>query len=81
MANFESHKDEPNNFDEVEESNTDNLKDVKMTVAVQVMTFTKVLVNWTLGLGHHQYRQPQLEIIYSPVIARSVSVFHITTNI
>ena len=72
IANVESQKDESNILDRVEEGNIENLKDVKMTVAVQVVTYTKVLVNWTLGLSHHQYRQPHLEIIYSPVVARSV---------
>ena len=72
IANVESQKDESNILDRVEEGNIENLKDVKMTVAVQVVTYTKVVVNWTLGLSHHQYRQPHLEIIYSPVVARSV---------
>ena len=75
IANVASHKAESNNFDEVDESNIENLKDVKMTVAVQVVTYTKVLVNWTLGLGHQQFRQPHLEIIYSPVVARSALIF------
>jgi len=79
LLDTESHKDETNNLDEVDQNNIENLKDVRMSVDVQVVTFTKVLVNWTLGLGHHQYRQPHLEIIYSPVVA-SYYVVHPIVN-